>query len=172
MAVFEVESWLVAEGKDKEHEEEMRRWLKWVNEHRELFPSGFWESVSAASQRSPFVGRGNRKFFDSASAAADGEKPRPRSPVARSLRSGNVRPTAFRNDRRRIAPSATLSFPHGPEAANSLCAQGRVDSLRFSRDSTVNNVSRLRFAFLNTRRKDSASSKRSSLLNRLSLKPF
>lgn len=37
MAVFEVETWLVAEDKDKEHDEEMRRWLQWVNEHRELF---------------------------------------------------------------------------------------------------------------------------------------
>ncbi len=26
LAVFEVESWLVAEGKDHEHEVEMRRW--------------------------------------------------------------------------------------------------------------------------------------------------
>jgi hypothetical protein len=43
MAVFEVESWYVAEGKAKEHEEEMRRWLKWVNEHRELFRE--WKSV-------------------------------------------------------------------------------------------------------------------------------
>ena len=37
MAIFEVESWVVAEGKDKEHKEELRRWIKWVNEHRELF---------------------------------------------------------------------------------------------------------------------------------------
>jgi len=43
MAIFEVESWLVAEGKDEEHEKEMRRWLKWVNDHRELF--GEWKSV-------------------------------------------------------------------------------------------------------------------------------
>jgi hypothetical protein len=43
MSVFEVESWLVAEGKDKEHEEEMRRWLKWVKDHRELFPE--WKSL-------------------------------------------------------------------------------------------------------------------------------
>jgi len=43
MAVFEVESWLVAEGKDKEHEVEMRRWLSWVKEHRDLFQE--WKSV-------------------------------------------------------------------------------------------------------------------------------
>ena len=43
MAVFEVESWHVAEGKEKEHGEEMRRWLSWVNEHRELFRE--WKSV-------------------------------------------------------------------------------------------------------------------------------
>ena len=43
MAVFEVESWLVAEGKEQEHEEEMRRWLKWVNDHRDLFVE--WKSV-------------------------------------------------------------------------------------------------------------------------------
>ena len=43
MSVFEVESWLVAEGKAEEHETEMRRWLKWVNEHRDLFPE--WKSV-------------------------------------------------------------------------------------------------------------------------------
>jgi hypothetical protein len=43
MAVFEVESWLVAEGKDHEHEVEMRRWLSWVKEHPDLFPE--WKSV-------------------------------------------------------------------------------------------------------------------------------
>lgn len=43
MAVFEVESWLVAEGKDHEHEVAMRRWLAWVKEHRDLFPE--WKSV-------------------------------------------------------------------------------------------------------------------------------
>lgn len=43
MAVFEVESWLVAEGKEKEHDTEMRRWLGWVKSHRELFPE--WKSV-------------------------------------------------------------------------------------------------------------------------------
>ena len=43
MAVFEAESWYVAEGKDKEHEREMRRWLTFVNEHRDLFKE--WKSV-------------------------------------------------------------------------------------------------------------------------------
>ncbi len=43
MAVFEVESWLVAEGKDKEHDVEMHRWLSWVKEHRDLFQE--WKSV-------------------------------------------------------------------------------------------------------------------------------
>ena len=43
MAIFESESWLIAEGKHKEHDEEMYRWFKWVNEHRELFPE--WKSV-------------------------------------------------------------------------------------------------------------------------------
>src|SRR5882724_5461864 len=43
MAVFEMESWVVAEGKQKEHDEWMRRWLKWVRAHRELFKE--WKSV-------------------------------------------------------------------------------------------------------------------------------
>ena len=43
MAIFEVESWLVAEGKEQEYNTEMRRWLNWVREHRELFPE--WKSV-------------------------------------------------------------------------------------------------------------------------------
>ena len=43
MAIFESESWLIAEGKHMEHDEEMHRWFKWVNEHRELFPE--WKSV-------------------------------------------------------------------------------------------------------------------------------
>jgi hypothetical protein len=43
MAVFEVESWLVADGKEQLHDEWMRRWLKWVREHRELFKE--WKSV-------------------------------------------------------------------------------------------------------------------------------
>ena len=43
MAIFEAESWFIAEGKHKEHDEEMNRWFKWVNEHQELFPE--WKSV-------------------------------------------------------------------------------------------------------------------------------
>ena len=43
MAVFEVESWHVAEGKAEEHKKAMRGWLKWVNDHKELFKE--WKSV-------------------------------------------------------------------------------------------------------------------------------
>jgi hypothetical protein len=43
VAIFEVESWRIAEGKDAEHAAAMRQWLAWVNEHRELF--GEWKSV-------------------------------------------------------------------------------------------------------------------------------
>lgn len=43
MPVFEVESWKVKQGKEKEHGEWMRRWLQWVNDNRDLFPE--WESV-------------------------------------------------------------------------------------------------------------------------------
>jgi hypothetical protein len=43
VAIFEVESWTVVEGKEKEHDEAMRQWLGWVKEHRELF--GEWKSV-------------------------------------------------------------------------------------------------------------------------------
>ena len=43
MSVFEVESWYVAPGKEKEHDKAMRQWLKWINEHRELFKE--WKSV-------------------------------------------------------------------------------------------------------------------------------
>lgn len=43
MAVFEVESWLVTEGKEDEHAMAMRGWLKFVGEHRELFKE--WKSV-------------------------------------------------------------------------------------------------------------------------------
>lgn len=43
MAVFEMESWFVAEGKEKEHALAMRDWFQWVNDHRELF--GEWKSV-------------------------------------------------------------------------------------------------------------------------------
>ncbi len=43
MPVFEVESWLVAEGKQEKHDDAIRRWFKWVNDHRELFKE--WKSV-------------------------------------------------------------------------------------------------------------------------------
>jgi hypothetical protein len=43
VAIFEVESWHVKQGKEKEHDAEMLRWLKWVGEHRELFKE--WKSV-------------------------------------------------------------------------------------------------------------------------------
>lgn len=43
MAIFEMESWYVNQGKEKEHSKAMRAWLKWVNEHRELFKE--WKSV-------------------------------------------------------------------------------------------------------------------------------
>lgn len=43
MAVFEYESWLVQDGKEKEHDAAMRQWLSWVKGHRELFPE--WKSV-------------------------------------------------------------------------------------------------------------------------------
>jgi hypothetical protein len=43
MPIFEVESWRVAEGKEEEHGKWLRRWLQWVNDHRELFPE--WRSV-------------------------------------------------------------------------------------------------------------------------------
>ena len=43
MAVFEVESWLVKEGKEEEHKIAMRQWFKWVGEHRDLFKE--WKSV-------------------------------------------------------------------------------------------------------------------------------
>jgi hypothetical protein len=43
MAIFEVESWRVQQGKEKAQEEAMRQWLQWVNDHRELFKE--WKSV-------------------------------------------------------------------------------------------------------------------------------
>ena len=43
MAVFEMESWYVKQGKEEEHDEAMRTWLQWVNDHRELFHE--WKSV-------------------------------------------------------------------------------------------------------------------------------
>jgi hypothetical protein len=43
MAVFEVESWHVAAGKEQAHEAAMRDWLAWVRAHRDLFRE--WKSV-------------------------------------------------------------------------------------------------------------------------------
>jgi hypothetical protein len=43
MAIFEMESWYVAEGKEKEHKEAMRGWFTFINKHRELFKE--WKSV-------------------------------------------------------------------------------------------------------------------------------
>ena len=43
MAVFEVESWFVAEGKEHEHDAAMRDWLQWIGQHRALFKE--WKSV-------------------------------------------------------------------------------------------------------------------------------
>ena len=43
MTIFEVETWKVKPGREKVHEEALRNWLKWVSEHRELFPE--WKSL-------------------------------------------------------------------------------------------------------------------------------
>ncbi len=43
MTIFEVETWKVKPGRETVHEEALRNWLKWVSEHRELFPE--WLSV-------------------------------------------------------------------------------------------------------------------------------
>ena len=43
MPVYEVETWKVAQGKEKEHEEAMREWMEFVHSHRELFPE--WKSL-------------------------------------------------------------------------------------------------------------------------------
>ena len=43
MSIFEVESWLVAEGKREAHDDAMRKWLEWINVHRDLFPE--WKTV-------------------------------------------------------------------------------------------------------------------------------
>jgi hypothetical protein len=43
MAVFEVESWHVQQGKEEAQAEAMRQWLQWVSDHRDLFEE--WKSV-------------------------------------------------------------------------------------------------------------------------------
>ena len=40
MSVFEVESWLVAEGQEERHAEAMKGWLTFVNQNRGLFKEG------------------------------------------------------------------------------------------------------------------------------------
>lgn len=43
MAAFEMESWFVVPGREKQHDAAMRGWLTWVREHRDLFKE--WKSV-------------------------------------------------------------------------------------------------------------------------------
>jgi len=43
MPVFEVETWRVKPGKEKDHEQALQTWMKWVGAHRELFPE--WKSL-------------------------------------------------------------------------------------------------------------------------------
>ena len=43
MAIFEVESWKVKPGREKEHKEAIHNWMAWVKDHRELFPE--WKSL-------------------------------------------------------------------------------------------------------------------------------
>ena len=43
MPIYEVETWKVAQVKEKEHEEAMREWMEFVHSHRELFPE--WKSL-------------------------------------------------------------------------------------------------------------------------------
>jgi len=59
MAVFEVESWLVAEGKENEHQKALHGWLKWVKEHRELFKE--WKSVRYFYKK--VAGEGSNRHF-------------------------------------------------------------------------------------------------------------
>ena len=40
MPVFEVETWKVKPGKEKDNEQALRTWMKWVGEHKELSLSG------------------------------------------------------------------------------------------------------------------------------------
>ena len=43
MNIFEVETWKVKPGREKQHEKALRNWLKWVKEHKKLFPE--WKSL-------------------------------------------------------------------------------------------------------------------------------
>jgi len=47
--IFEVESWKIKQGKEKEHGEWMKRWLQWVNDHRDLFTE--WKTVRYFSKQ-------------------------------------------------------------------------------------------------------------------------
>ena len=59
MAAFEVESWRVAESKEEEHKKAIRGWLKWVNDHRELFKE--WKSVRYFVKT--FAGEESGRYF-------------------------------------------------------------------------------------------------------------
>jgi hypothetical protein len=43
MSIFEVETWRVIPGKEKEHEEALRVWMTWVREHKMYFPE--WKTL-------------------------------------------------------------------------------------------------------------------------------
>lgn len=43
MTIFEVETWKVKPGKEHEHEKALRVWMKWVKDHKNLFPE--WRSL-------------------------------------------------------------------------------------------------------------------------------
>ena len=43
MTIYEVESWKIKPGREKEHEEALRKWMTWVKQHKELFPE--WKSL-------------------------------------------------------------------------------------------------------------------------------
>ncbi|HJO39772.1 MAG: hypothetical protein QGF21_12615 [Vicinamibacterales bacterium] len=59
MAIFEVESWRVAEGQQAEHDAAMRQWLQWINDHRELFAE--WKSVRYFNKY--IAGEGSGRYF-------------------------------------------------------------------------------------------------------------
>ena len=59
MPVFEVESWKVKQGQEKRHDEAMRVWLGWVNDHRELFP----EWLSLRYYVKTFAGEQSERHF-------------------------------------------------------------------------------------------------------------
>jgi len=61
MAIFEVESWYVVQGKEREHDEAMRVWFKWVKAHRDLFPE--WQSVRYLELHSAGEDTGRRQLI-------------------------------------------------------------------------------------------------------------